>query len=175
MELINATRMVAGYTMGLEPERARAAGGGRSRAPSCCPKPARQCALADEQLPLVMADTFTGEPGFSAPVYEVDFAPRKPACDVLLVGSAHAPQGRQVTRLRAGLRVGAMEKVFDVVGDRVWHCGPHRHRRRRAPRPFVQHADLLRRGLRRHGPQHEDPAEHEAFCPTRWAAACTST
>ncbi|MCK7582586.1 MAG: DUF2169 domain-containing protein [Chromatiales bacterium] len=52
------------------------------------------CELHDEQLPLVMADTFTGEPGLSAPVYEVDFAPRKHRCDVLLVGSAHAPGGR---------------------------------------------------------------------------------
>ena len=47
-----------------------------------------------------MADTFTGEPGFSAPVYEVDFAPRKPRCDVLLVGSAYAPEGRPATRVR---------------------------------------------------------------------------
>jgi hypothetical protein len=74
-------------------------------------------------MPLTMADTFTGEPGFSAPVYEIDFAPSKPACDVLLVGHARAPEGCQVSRLRVGQRFGPMERTFDVVGDRVWRAG----------------------------------------------------
>ncbi len=42
---------------------------------------------------------------------------------MLLIGSAHAPEGRQVTRVRAGLRVGPIEKVIDVIGDRVWQAG----------------------------------------------------
>lgn len=122
MELINATRMVAGYNMGLEPS-------GREllvvviKGTFVLPKNGEPVRLADEQLPLVMADTFTGEPGFSAPVQEIDFAPRKPACDVLLTGHACAPEGRAVTRLRVGLRVGPMQKAFDVVGDRVWQAG----------------------------------------------------
>ena len=122
MELINATRMTAGYNMGLEPS-------GREllvvviKGTFVIPKPGEAVRLADEQLPLIMADTFSGEPGFSAPLNEVDFAPRKPACDVLLTGTARAPGGRPVTRMRAGIKVGAMEKSFDVVGDRVWHAG----------------------------------------------------
>lgn len=122
MELINSTRMVAGYNMGLEPS-------GREllvvviKGTFVLPKPGEPVRLADEQLPLVMADTFTGEPGLSAPVLEVDFAPRKPFCDVLLTGHARTPAGREVTRMRAGLRVGPMTKVFDVVGDRVWQAG----------------------------------------------------
>ncbi len=122
MELVNATRMTAGFNMGLEPS-------GREllvvviKGTFVLPKPGEPVRLHDVQQPLILADTFTGEPGFSAPVYEVDYAPRKQTCDVLLVGSAQAPEGRQVTRLRAGLRVGPMEKVFDVVGDRVWHAG----------------------------------------------------
>ena len=122
MELINATRMVAGYNMGLEPS-------GREllvvviKGTFVLPKLGEQVRLADEQLPLIMADTFTGEPGFSAPIQEIDFAPRKPACDVLLVGHARAPEGRQVSRLRVGLRVGPMEKSFDVVGNRLWRAG----------------------------------------------------
>src|SRR5690349_6514330 len=116
MEVINATRMVVGCTMGLEPS-------GREllvlviKGTFVLPKPGEAVRLADEQSPLVTADTFTGEPGFSAPRYEIDFAPRKRACDVLLVGSAHAPEGRQVARMHAGLRVGTMDKGFDVVGD----------------------------------------------------------
>ena len=66
------------------------------------------------------ADTFTGEPGFSAPVYETDYAPRKLRCDVLLNGSAYAPDGRPVDRVTVSFRVGTMRKSFDVVGDRVW-------------------------------------------------------
>ena len=122
MEFINATRMTAGYNLGLEPS-------GREllvvviKGTFVLPKPGEQVRLRDEQLPLIMADTFTGEPGFSAPVHEIDFAPRKNACDVLLTGHARAPAGRQLTRMRAGLRVGPMEKVFDVVGDRVWQAG----------------------------------------------------
>jgi hypothetical protein len=122
MELINATRMVAGYNLGLEPS-------GREllvvviKGTFVLPDPGEPVRLADEQSPLVMADTFCGEPGLSAPMHEIDFAPRKHVCDVLLVGSAHAPQGRQVARMRAGISVGAMEKAFEVVGDRVWQAG----------------------------------------------------
>nr|HRO16407.1 DUF2169 domain-containing protein [Paracoccus sp. (in: a-proteobacteria)] len=53
--------------------------------------------------PLVMADEYTGAPGFSAPMWESDFAFRKPRCDVVLNGAAHAPGGRPVERLRVGL------------------------------------------------------------------------
>src|SRR5262245_30317108 len=79
-------------------------------------RPDVEPALADEQEPLVMADTFAGEPGLSAPVYECDFAHRKPRCDVLLNGSAYAPGGRPAERVRVSLQVGSLAKAFDVVG-----------------------------------------------------------
>lgn len=88
-----------------------------------------------EPVPLVEADTSTGEPGLSAPHMETDFAHGKPACDVLLVGSAHAPPGQAVTRLRVGLRVGPMAKQFDVVGPRHWLRRPG-HAAASAPEPF---------------------------------------
>jgi hypothetical protein len=163
MELINATRMTAGYNMGLEPS-------GREllviiiKGTFVLPKPGEQVRLHEEQLPLIMADTFTGEPGFSAPVNEIDFAPRKHACDVLLVGSAHAPEGRQVTRLRAGLCVGPMEKAFDVVGNRVWQAGLTGIRAS-APQPFTRvpiSYDVAFGGADR---QSEDEAEHDAYLP----------
>ncbi|MBC7943819.1 MAG: DUF2169 domain-containing protein, partial [Burkholderiales bacterium] len=119
MELINATRMVAGYTMGMEPS-------GREllvvvvKGTFRIPKTGEEVRLHDEQLPLVMADTFTGEPGFSAPMYEVDFAPRKHRCDVLLLGSAYAPNGRPTDRVAVGLWIGSWMKKFAVVGDRQW-------------------------------------------------------
>ena len=111
-----------------------------------------------------MADTFTGAPGFSAPVYEIDYAPRKHACDVLLVGHARAPEGRQVTRLRVGLRVGPMEKGFDVVGDRVWQAGLTGISAS-APKHFTTMPvsyDLAFGGADRYS---EEESEHDAYLP----------
>lgn len=78
-----------------------------------------------EQVPLVMADTHTGNPGFSATLWETDFAFRKPRCDVVANGCAYAPGGRPAERVRVGIKLGDWSKVFDVVGDREWRArGP---------------------------------------------------
>ena len=80
---------------------------------------------ADEQRALVMAEEFTGAPGFSATLRETDFAFRKTACDVILQGAAYAPGGQPAERVRVGLRVGDLVKQFDVVGQREWRgVGP---------------------------------------------------
>jgi hypothetical protein len=119
MELINATKMRAGYTMGMEPS-------GRQllvvvvKGTFTFPENGRDTALARDQAALIEADIATGEPGFSAPAYESDYAPRKPRCDVLLNGSAYAPGGRPAERVTVSLQVGQVLKSFDVVGDRVW-------------------------------------------------------
>ncbi len=87
MELLNATRMVAAYTMGAEPS-AREHLVVAVKGTFVIPDDGGPAALADEQAPLVMADEFWGEPGFSSPRYEVDFTLRKPKCDVLLNATA---------------------------------------------------------------------------------------
>jgi len=136
MELINATRMIAGYTMGMEPsgrELLVVVIKGTFIMPKASGEPLH---LAAEQVPLIMADTFTGEPGFSAPMYEADFAPRKPRAEVLVIGSAHAPGGKPAVRILVTLRVGGVAKTFAVVGDRHWQAG-HRSIRPSAPEPFV--------------------------------------
>ena len=119
MQLLNATEMVAGYTMGLEPnghERLVVVVKGTFEIPEDGSEPR----LAADQVPLVMADEFFGEPGLSAMRHESDFALVKPRCDVLVVGSAHAPDGRPTDRVSVGFRLGSLVKTFDVVGDRVW-------------------------------------------------------
>ncbi len=119
MELVNNTGMAAGHTLGLDPD-------GREclvvavKGTFDIPPDRREATLAAEQQPLVEADVFTGDPGFSAPLYECDYAPRKPRCDVLLNGTAHAPRGRPVRRMEVGLRVAGMAKSFVVVGEREW-------------------------------------------------------
>lgn len=80
---------------------------------------------AEAQRPLVMADEPMGAPGFSATLWETDFAFRKARCDVVLQGAAYVPGGRPADRVRVGLKVGAWSKQFDVVGQREWRVlGP---------------------------------------------------
>jgi len=89
----------------------------------------------EESLPIAYADTFIGEPGLSSPLYEADLSMTKRRCDVLLDATAHAPGGRPVKELEVAVRVGAFEKQFLVVGDRVWQQGLLRVSAS-APEPF---------------------------------------
>ena len=119
MQLLNATQMQAGYTMGMNPD-------GREslvvavKGTFNLPRDGEEPQLVANQVPLVDSDVFTGEPGFSAPLYESDYAAVKPRCDVLLNGSAYAPGGRPAKRVTVSLQVGSVAKSFDVVGNRVW-------------------------------------------------------
>ena len=123
MNLINATKMQAGYTLGLDKD-ARESLVVVVKGTFLIPRhESEEAKLAPEQVPLVTADVFTGEPGLSAPLYETDYAPRKPRCDVLLNGSAYAPGGKPTERVTVKLRVGSMSKSFDVVGKRTWKGG----------------------------------------------------
>lgn len=161
MELVNATKMQAAYTQGVDKDGRESlvvVVKGTFRIPFDGGEPEP----AEEQRPLIMADTFAGEPGFSAPVYESDFAPIKPRCDVLLVGSAHAPKGKPVTKLPVGLMVGSLVKSFNVVGDRVWEVrgiavNPGR------PKPFLVMPITYDRAFGGLDNFHSDPAEHSAF------------
>jgi hypothetical protein len=92
---------------------------------------------SQEQTPLVFADTQTGEPGYSATLWETDFAFRKPRCDVVLNGCAHAPGGRPAERVPVGIKIGNWSKLFEVVGNREWRAvGPVFTST--APEPFVK-------------------------------------
>jgi hypothetical protein len=119
MELLNATKMRAAYTMGMKPD-------GREllvtvvKGTFSIPRNGEEPQLAEEQVAPVEADTFTGEPGFSAPVYESDYAPMKPRCDVCLNASAYAPGGRAARRVSVSLQIGPIYKSFDVIGNRQW-------------------------------------------------------
>ena len=119
MRFTNQTPHPAAWTLAFEPD-------GREmlvvivKATYSLPVAGEPAAVAAQQVALVQADQFTGDPGASAPLHETDFAHRKPACDVLLVGSAYAPRGRRVARTEVALEVGALAKRFAVVGERRW-------------------------------------------------------
>lgn len=120
MQIENATPFVADWTLGLAPD-------GRELAivvvKATYGIPLREGEAPQplpDQEPTVKADVYAGDPARSAPLYESDFAPEKPRCDLLLNGSAYAPGGRPVTRTSVGMSVGSWSKVFDVVGPRAW-------------------------------------------------------
>lgn len=163
MHLINSTRLKAAFTLGGEPS-------GREvlivavKGTFQIPENGEPVRLAEEQAPLVMADTFTGEPGLSAPVYEVDFALRKNRCDVLLNGSAHAPGGRPAPRVEVGVRVNGMAKSFTVVGDRVWQAGASGIGAS-TPIPFAVMPISYDRAFGGVDNRDQNPANHAAFMP----------
>ena len=123
MQLLNATKFKAGFTQGLKPDGREllvVVIKGTFEIPST---PQEDAPLAKEQLDLVESDEFLGEPGFSAPRYESDFAPFKPRCDVVLDASAYAPANQRATKVSVGVKIGEVSKVFDVIGDRKWEAG----------------------------------------------------
>jgi len=162
MELFNATKMTAGYTMGMKPsgrEWLVVVVKGTYSIPN---HPEQPTQLAAKQSPLIEVDTFSGVPGFSATVYESDYAPVKPRCDVLLSGSAYAPRNMAATRVRVSLSVGPLKKSFDVVGNRVWRKGAVGISWT-APEPFTVMPisyDCAFGGI---DSSHADPKRHSAF------------
>lgn len=161
MELINSTRMIAGYTLGVEPsgrELLVVVIKGTFRIPTE-PAPLR---LHEEQVPLVMSDIFYGEPGVSAPKYEVDFAPCKQRCDVLLNATAYAPGGRPTRRVEVAAQIGSWCKSFAVVGDRVWEAAGAGIGAS-APIPFVTMPITYDRAFGGTDNTHEDPSKHAAY------------
>lgn len=163
MDLINATKMQAGYTMGMEPD-------GREllvvavKGTFNIPQDGSEPQLLEEQVPLVDADVYTGEPGFSAPLYEVDYAPYKKRCDVLLNGSAYAPNGKPAKKVPVRLRVGSMVKEFDVIGDRFWQVSKTGFTQS-FPQPFTQMPVSYDRAYGGSDDQHPDKSKHSAYMP----------
>ncbi len=137
MELVNPTKLAAGYSMATDKT-------GREwviivvKGTFGFPASSRdEPVLLEEQVPLVEADEFTDAPATSSLRYELDFALRKPRCDVLLVGNCHAPGGQAAKQVSVAMRVGGLSKWFNVVGDRVWKPGALHGVTASAPRPFV--------------------------------------
>lgn len=164
MDLVNTTRLAAGYTVATDKhgrESLVVVAKGSYRIPS---HPHEAPRLLEDACPLVTTDEFFGEPGASAVKYENDFAPSKPRCDVVLNGSCHAPGGRPATEVTVALRVAGLTKAFRVVGPRR-NGGFRLGSPPGAPEPFTRlpiRYDVAYGGVDR---ADEDPARH------RWHAA----
>lgn len=78
--------------------------------------------IADKQYPLVMSDTYDGDPHLTPQMACTDLAPYKPATDVTFLGAAFAPDGKPASSWTCGLRVGPVEKRLRVHGPRFWNA-----------------------------------------------------
>lgn len=76
--------------------------------------------LAAEQPEPLLLPEYNGEDGDSSLRYEADLVGPKPTTDVLLNGTAYAPNGKPTKEFMVSLKVGPIKKKLRVVGDRVW-------------------------------------------------------
>jgi len=86
----------------------------------------REAVLADAQEPVVGDRYYKNGGGIrGASLYAAsEVVPYKPRADVLLVGSAFAPEQTPVDALIARLVVEDLDKSIGVIGDRRWSHGP---------------------------------------------------
>ena len=79
--------------------------------------------VAEEQLSIVMADEYWGEPGKSSLKYASELHLLKPSTDIVMVGEACAPNKRPVPGLDVLLAIADTRKTVRVFGDRQWASG----------------------------------------------------
>ncbi|WP_434041069.1 MULTISPECIES: DUF2169 family type VI secretion system accessory protein [Sorangium] len=65
---------------------------------------------------LVVSDVAHGEMNRSSVKYESDLAQSKPRCDVIVIGSAHAPAGEAVARVDVRVRVRRLAAIPNLAG-----------------------------------------------------------
>lgn len=76
--------------------------------------------VAEEQEEVHIAPKFRGEPDNTSLLYDTDLPHLKKNTDVLVDGHAYAPQGKPVNKVDVALRVGKLQKVLRVIGDRQY-------------------------------------------------------
>jgi len=79
--------------------------------------------LADKQFEPLLLPEYNGEDGVSSLRYEADLVSPKPTTDVLVNGTAYAPQGRPSREFLVSVRSGRIHKKLKVVGNRRWQAG----------------------------------------------------
>jgi hypothetical protein len=89
--------------------------------------------VSKEQPAVLRVPEYHGEPGKSSVKFESDLVLTKCTTDIFVVGHARAPNGIPVDQLDVGFRVGPVQKMLRVFGDRVWDGpGPT------PPQPFLE-------------------------------------
>lgn len=145
-----------------------------------------QLVWAEEQMPLLLHDTWYGDPTSSCLEFESDLAPYKPKCDLVLHGDAHAPRGRPAERWTVAVGVSVprvprepltiwspdhpMAPIHDkrliVTGPRRWEHDPKRGWQLSQPAPTLTVPLTYEHAYGgEHLPDPSDLEEHLA-CPT---------
>lgn len=88
-----------------------------------------------EQRPVNLAGEHWGDPETSSYRYEPECAFMKPATDIVLLGHAYSPHSSAI-EVPVGIRVGTVQKIVTVVGDRDWEPGLSGRIRMTPPLPF---------------------------------------
>ena len=79
--------------------------------------------LAAEQIEPLLAPEYNGDPGLSSLRYDADLVAPKPTTDVVFNATAYAPKGRPSTDFLVGVKVGSVQKMIRVKGNRIWSKG----------------------------------------------------
>ena len=118
----------------------------------------KRLSLAEEQVPVNFDGEHWGDPEKSSCKYEPETAFSKLATDIILIGHAYAPKPG-VTKVDVSLRVGPMQKVVRVIGDRYWvkSFGITSMTR---PRPFKRIPLIYERAFGGWDRSHPDPDKH---------------
>jgi hypothetical protein len=115
--------------------------------------------LAEEQIEPLLAPEYWGDPANSSLRYDSDLVGSKPLTDVVLNGTAYAPQGRPCARFTVAMAVGPQQKALEVHGDRHWERGPV-GLRASALTPVARVPVVYERAFGGYEHAHPDPAKH---------------
>jgi hypothetical protein len=119
--------------------------------------PEGRISLADAQTPPLSQPEFRGDPGSSSLRVDADLVAWKPATDVVVDASAHAPDGKATGVVPVSLRIGDVEKALLVFGTRVHYRGAFGPALS-APQPFVRR--LIHYEWAFGGMDRSDPHQH---------------
>src|SRR5664279_2929912 len=76
--------------------------------------------IADKQIPFIEAD-ISADPNdffYSEVIAETDLVAYKPFTDIVILGKAKTPQGKQAYHLDVSVKIGSIEKTIRVFGER---------------------------------------------------------
>lgn len=117
--------------------------------------------IAEKQLAPALTDEYWGDPESSSLKYASDMHLGKPGSDVVLIGSAHGPEGKAVPQVDAGIAIADKRKLVRIMGDRVWRKNGAGFS---PPQPFESLPIVYERaygGLHREDPESEAAAAEE--------------
>lgn len=123
-----------------------------------CIKDETSLELSEKQMKVNFGGEYWGDPDFSSYKYEPETAFVKQATDVVLIGHAYAR--KQTTKsIDVGIRVGPVQKVVRVMGDRFLIRG--RGDKIYGPQPFERIPLIYERSFGGWDRSHSNPQKHK--------------